>query len=276
MEDIDDLFDAFAGFHADKSGVTNVTDLCVLVGQDERAEPDIFDEPALGVYDVERIERFLSATGALDELKRVARRHLWSECHVFRGHVAPSRPFRISEQRLRGLELCRSGRLDDSPGDLGRKLAQEVSLVVRCHAFEEGQHLVMRKAMNQTLLMIGRKIRKNLRGVLPAEKTKDRNVVLVRNVNQYLRDISRMKRAEDPLQLRPFLLLNILFDQRLKLRTYHETVSPKTRGAPRRPEFSSLYAGQTGIRPLILIRLPAGAWPSIDQRPTPSVHPSSP
>ena len=207
------------------------------------AHPQVVDQFAAFINDVDDIESFAVVSELADVVEHVLHRPIFVNGDEVRRHQAADAAFGITEQRLRNLALLGCEQLDQLPRGRARQFFEQRSAIVRRHFVQNSDDLLVGHSAQQFLLRFNIEIFKNIRRECRRQDAENDDLVVFVHVEDHFRDIGRRPFAKHLAQRGEIPRVDQAFDFGYENFADHENLRSR-----RRPSFNIATGQEQSFR----------------------------
>ena len=153
-EIVGDSFLIVRGGGADDIGIHDIADAGAFRRDNQLAQGNLTDEPALIVDDVAGVDGLLVDARAADVIHRLAHGEIIVQIDIFNGHQASGAVFRIIEELVDGLARALVGVLQNLFDDVGGHFFQKVHRIIHEHIVHQRLQFGVGRAFGDELLLL--------------------------------------------------------------------------------------------------------------------------
>jgi hypothetical protein len=162
---------------------------CSGPGEDDAPEPDVVDQDAAVVGDVDPVDRLAVLAVAADVVERAADRPVRADGYVVRRHEPANAALGVAEELSRFSDGLGREQVEQPVRDLAWQLREQVGSVVGREVVQELPGLLVGEVVKQSVLVIRREVREDLGGQTPGERAEEQDAVRLLEVEQQVREL---------------------------------------------------------------------------------------
>ena len=207
LEDLDRGLLGVGGLERDEPPIHQVRHVLGQRCQENFADPDVVDEQAPLVHDVDDIQGFAVPPVCAHEVQHFLDGPALAYGDVVRRHQAADRAGLVAEQRDRFDPFLRRQQRQQVLRDVGRQLSEEQRPIVVRHVVEHGGDVLLPHGFHQRFLRRGREVFEDVGGEFARQHSECEDLVARLEVLHRLGDLDRPEAGElvaKPREIRRF------------------------------------------------------------------------